>query len=70
VAEPLTTHFGERNFHAALVADYSAVLHALVLAAEAFPVSDRAKDTGAEQTIALWFERAVVDGLRLGYFAV
>jgi len=46
------------------------VLHALVLAAEALPVSDRAKDAGAEEAIALRLEGAVVDGLRLGDFAM
>src|SRR6476659_531551 len=46
------------------------MLHALVLAAQAFPVGDRAKDARAEQAIALRLEGAVVDGLRLGDFAV
>src|SRR3974390_2254881 len=36
------------------------MLHALVLAAQALPVGDRAKDARAEQSVAL----------RLGYFAV
>src|SRR4029077_7123959 len=56
--------------HAALVADHAAVLHALVLAAETLPVGDRAKDAGAEQTVALRLEGAVVDGLGLGDFAM
>ena len=60
----------ERDFHAALVADHSAVLHALVLAAQAFPIRDRTKNARAEQSIALRLEGAVVDGFRLGYFAV
>jgi hypothetical protein len=46
------------------------VLHALVLAAQALPVGDRAKDAGAEEAIALRFEGAVVDGFRLGDFAM
>jgi hypothetical protein len=46
------------------------MFHALVFAAQAFPVSDRAKDAGAEQAIAFRLERAVVDGFRLSYFAV
>jgi hypothetical protein len=45
------------------------VLHALVLAAQALPVGDRAKDSGAEQSVPLRFEGAVVDGLGLGDFA-
>jgi hypothetical protein len=50
---------------AALVADHSAVLHALVLSAQALPVGYRAEDT--EQTVTLWFERTVVDGFRFGH---
>src|SRR5260221_6222275 len=64
VPEPLAADFGKRYFHAALVADDSAMLHALVLAAEALPVSDRAEDARAEQAIALRLEGTVVDGLR------
>src|SRR5208282_2358922 len=56
--------------HAALVADHAAMLHALVLAAEAFPVGYRAKDAGAEQPVPLRLEGAVVDSLRLGNFAM
>src|ERR1039458_9546917 len=44
------------------------MLHALVLAAEAFPVGDRAENACAEQAIALRLEGAVVDGFRLGHF--
>src|SRR6516165_7472094 len=68
--EALAAHFAERHFHAALVADHAAVLHPLVLAAQAFPVRDGAKDFGAKQAVALRFERAVVDGLGLGDFTV
>ncbi|MPN46363.1 hypothetical protein SDC9_193949 [bioreactor metagenome] len=41
------------------------MLEALVLAAQALIVLDRAKDLGAEQTIALGLEGAVVDRLGL-----
>ena len=44
VAQPLAADLGLRHFDAALVADHAAVLHALVLAAEALPVGDRAED--------------------------
>src|SRR5262249_6198278 len=60
----------QRNLHAALVADHAAVLHPLVLAAQAFPVRDWTKNPGAEQAVALRLEGAVIDGLRLGHFAV
>src|SRR3954471_19423854 len=70
MAEALAPDFGKCDFDATLVADHAAMLHALVLAAQAFPVSDRPKDAGAEQTIALRFEGAVVDRLRLRDLAV
>ena len=70
VAEALTAYLGQRYFHAALIADHAAVLHALVFAAETLPVGYRPENAGAEQTIALRLEGAVVDGLRLGDFAV
>ena len=48
----------------------AAVADALVLAAVALPVLDRAEDPLAEQAVLLRLERAVVDGLRLGHLAV
>ena len=70
VAEALAAHLGLRDLDAALVADHAAVLHALVLAAEALPVGDRPEDLRAEQAVALRLEGAVVDRLRLGHLAV
>src|SRR5216684_15482 len=70
VAEALAADFAQGDFDAALIADNAAVLHPLVLAAQAFPVGDGAKNLGAKEAVALGFERAVVDGLRLGHFAV
>ena len=70
VAEALAAHLGLRDLDAALVADHAAVLHALVLAAQALPVGDRAEDLRAEQPVAFRLERAVVDRLRLGHLAV
>jgi hypothetical protein len=55
----------QRDFDAALLADDALVLHALVLAAQALVVLDRAEDARAEQAVALGLERPVVDGLRL-----
>ena len=65
VAHPLPAHLGLRDLDAALVADDAAVLHPLVLAAEAFPVGDRAEDLRAEEPVPFRLERAVVDGLGL-----
>jgi len=70
VAKTLTADLRQGDFDAALVADDAAVLHALVLAAQAFPVRDRTEDFGAEQAVTLGLEGAVVDGLRLGDFTV
>ena len=58
-------HLGLRHFDAALLADHATVLQALVLAAQALVVLDRAKDLGAEQAITLGLESPVVDGLWL-----
>src|SRR5688572_15545508 len=69
VAEALAPHLGLRDLDAALVADHAAVLHALVLAAQALPVGDRPEDLGAEQAVAFRLERAVVDRLGLGDLA-
>src|SRR5262245_52746476 len=69
MSKTLATHFGLRALDAALVADHAAVLHALVLAAEALPVGDRAEDLRAEQAVAFRLERAVVDRLGLGDLA-
>src|SRR3546814_13763722 len=49
--------------------DLAAMLQALVLAAQALVVLDRAEDLGAEQTVAFRFERAVVDRLGLADLA-
>ena len=70
VAQALAADARQRHFDAALVADDAAMLHALVLAAQAFPVGDGAEDAGAEQPVALRLEGPVVDGFRLGDFAM
>ena len=70
VAHALTAHFGQGDFDAALFADHAAVFQALVFAAQALVILDRAKDFGAEQAVALRLEGAVVDGFRLFDFAV
>src|SRR6185437_10938821 len=66
VAHALAAHARQRDLHAAPVADYAAIADALVLAAMAFPVLDRAEDALAEEPILLRLERPVIDGLRLG----
>ena len=57
--------FDRVDFDAALFADDALVLHALVLAAQAFVILDRPEDARAEQPVALRLEGTVVDRLRL-----
>ncbi len=70
MAQTLAAHFRLSNFDTALVADHAAVLHAFVFSAETFPISDRAKNARAEKSIALGFERAVVDRFWLGHLTM
>src|SRR5918994_890744 len=70
MAHALAPHAAERHFDRALLADDALVLHALVLAAQAFVVLDRPEDAGAEQTVTLRLEGSVVDRLRLFDLAV
>jgi hypothetical protein len=70
VTHAVATNLGQRHFNAALLADDAAVLEALVLAAQALVILDRAKDLGAEQAIAFRLEGTVVDGFRLLDFTV
>src|SRR5580700_11966467 len=46
------------------------MLHALVFAAETFPVGNRAKNARAEQAVPLWLKSAVINGFRLGHFTM
>src|SRR5258706_344333 len=70
VAQTLAAYLSLGNFHTAFVADHAAVLHALVLSAEAFPVRRRSEDARAEEAVALRLEGAVIDRLWLGHFPV
>src|SRR3546814_9528889 len=65
MAHPLAADLRHSDFDTALFADDALVLHALVLAAQAFIVLDRTEDAGAEQAVTFRLERAVVDGFRL-----
>src|SRR5690606_9925450 len=70
MAHALTTHFRQRHFNAALLADYAAVLEALVFATQALIVLDRTKNARAEKAITLRLECPVVDGLWLFDLAI
>ena len=70
MAHAVAPDLRQRHLDAALLADDAAILHALVLAAQALVVLDRPEDAGAEQAVALRLEGAVVDRLRLLDLAV
>ena len=70
VAHAFAAHFGERNFHAAFFTGYTFEFQTFVFAAQALVVFYGAKDFGAEQTVALGFEGAIVDGFGFFHFAV
>ena len=70
VPHALTAHLGAGHFDAAAVADDTAITDFLIFAAVTFPVLGRPEDAFAEEAVALRFQRAVVDGFRLFYFAV
>ena len=46
------------------------MLHSFILSAQAFPIGYRTENAGAEKPVAFRLKRAVVDGFRLGNFAV
>ena len=70
VAHAFTTHFGQRHFNAALLANHTTVLQALVFTAQTFVILDRTKNFRAEQAVTFRLERSVVDSFRLFNFAV
>jgi len=70
MAKAFAADFRQSDFDAALIANDAAMLHALVLAAQALPIGDGAKNLGAEKTVTFGLEGAVVDGLGLGDFTV
>ena len=69
VTHAFATHFGQRDFNAALLTNYTTMLKAFVLTAQALIVFHWSKNFGTEQTVTLWLERAVVNGFRLFHFA-
>src|SRR5579863_6534698 len=70
MAHAVAPHLREGDLDAALLADDAAILHPLVLAAQALVILDRPEDAGAEQAVALRLEGAVVDRLGLLDLAV
>ncbi len=70
VAHPLAPDFGLSHLNAASVADNPAIANTFVFATVTFPVALRTENPLTEQPVALRFEGAVVDGLRLQNLAV
>src|SRR6266851_7115090 len=70
MAHAVAPHLRQGDLDAAFLADDAAILHALVLAAQALVVLDRPEDPGAEQPVPLRLEGAVVDRLGLLDLAV
>src|SRR5215831_19264508 len=70
VTHTVTPHFRQRDLDAAFFTNDAAILHTLVLAAQAFVILDRAKDASAKQPVTFGFERPIVDSLRLFDLAV
>ena len=60
---------GACDFHAALVADDALIADAFVLAAVTFVILFRTEDFLVKEPMLLAPLGAVIDGLRLGYFA-
>src|SRR5271155_3885231 len=65
MAHALAAHARQRDLDAALLADDALIFHTLVFTAEALVILDRPENARAEQAVALRFERAIVDRLRL-----
>src|SRR6266852_2346479 len=70
MAHAVAPHLRQGDLDAAFLADDAAILHPLVLPAQALVVLDRPEDAGAEQPVALRLEGAVVDRLGLLDLAV
>jgi hypothetical protein len=69
MAHAVTPYLGQRHFYTALLTDYTAVLQTLIFAAKTFIIFDRPKNLGAEQSIPLRLERAIVNSFWFLYLA-
>ena len=70
MSHTLAANLGAGNFDAALIANNSLRLTALILTAIAFPVLCRAENAFAEQSVPLGLQRTIVYGFGLFNFAV
>ncbi len=60
-----TANTGQSDFNTTFFTNDAFIFHALIFAAQALIVLDRAKNTRTEQTITLRLERTIIDGFRL-----
>ncbi len=70
MAHALAAHLGLGHFDAALVAHHALKARALIFSTVALPVLGRPEDALAEQSVALGFEGAIVDGFGFLHFSV
>ena len=70
MSHTFTSNLRERNLDTAFLADYTPVFQALVLAAQAFVIANRAENLGAEQPIPFRLEGPVVDRFWFLHFPV
>ena len=70
MSHALATHLASRDLNATLFTHHALVLLPLVLSAQALEILDRSKDLRAEQTVALRFQRSIVNRLRFLDLAV
>src|SRR4029078_5687683 len=70
MAHAVAAYLRQSHLDAAFLADDAAVLHALVLAAQALVILDRPENAGTEQPVTLGLESTICDRLRLLDLAV
>ena len=70
VTHTIPTHFGQCDLDTTFLTNDTAVLHALIFAAETFIILYRTKNLGAKQTFPLGLEGTVVNSLRLFHFTI
>ena len=68
MAHTLTTHLGQCHFDTTLFADHPAMLQALIFSAQALIVFYRPENSCTKKTVALRFERTIVNGFWLFNF--
>ena len=68
VAHALAANLSQSDLNATLLANYAAMLEALVLTAKTLVVFIGPKDLGTKKTVSLGLKRPIINGLWLLYF--